>query len=376
MIDNRKPKLGYDDVSVVPAPITNIKSRKECFPYDENGMLPIFASPMDTVINEENVKDFVNNKINVVIPRNIPIERRIELAKENNCFFAISLKEAQGAADAYESTLGPQGWLRTGGRYKICVDIANGHMTELIDACSRLKKLPDVFIEIMTGNIANPETYRYYDEAGIDYVRCSIGTGAGCLTASNTSIFYPQFSLLEEIYWLKKRIGGRCKIIADGGIRGYRDIQKALVFADYVMIGGLFNRMIESAGKTTYGKRYFNINGYKLFRPITTLFTYGKEIPRGKFEEAFKLFKENKLTIFKEFRGMSTKEAQKGYNPNGKTKTSEGKKFYQKVENNIPGWVENETDYLRSAMSYTNSRDLAEYKESEYVVANSIAYNR
>ena len=376
MIDNRKPKLGYDDVSVVPAPITNIKSRKECFPYDENGMLPIFASPMDTVINEENVKDFANNKINVVIPRNIPIERRIELAKENNCFFAISLKEAQGAADAYESTLGPQGWLRTGGRYKICVDIANGHMTELIDACSRLKKLPDVFIEIMTGNIANPETYRYYDEAGIDYVRCSIGTGAGCLTASNTSIFYPQFSLLEEIYWLKKRIGGRCKIIADGGIRGYRDIQKALVFADYVMIGGLFNRMIESAGKTTYGKRYFNINGYKLFRPITTLFTYGKEIPRSKFEMAFKLFKENKLTIFKEFRGMSTKEAQKGYNPNGKTKTSEGKKFYQKVENNIPGWVENETDYLRSAMSYTNSRDLAEYKESEYVVANSIAYNR
>ena len=376
MIDNRKPKLGYDDVSVVPAPITNIKSRKECFPYDENGMLPIFASPMDTVINEENVKDFANNKINVVVPRNIPIERRIELAKENNCFFAISLKEAQGAADAYESTLGPQGWLRTGGRYKICVDIANGHMTELIDACSRLKKLPDVFIEIMTGNIANPETYRYYDEAGIDYVRCSIGTGAGCLTASNTSIFYPQFSLLEEIYWLKKRIGGRCKIIADGGIRGYRDIQKALVFADYVMIGGLFNRMIESAGKTTYGKRYFNINGYKLFRPITTLFTYGKEIPRSKFEKAFKLFKENKLTIFKEFRGMSTKEAQKGYNPNGKTKTSEGKKFYQKVENNIPGWVENETDYLRSAMSYTNSRDLAEYKESEYVVANSIAYNR
>ena len=61
---------------------------------------------------------------------------------------------------------------------------------------------------------------------------------------------------------------------------------------------------------------------------------------------------------------MSTKESQKGYNPNGKTKTSEGKKFYQKVEYNIPGWVENETDYLRSAMSYTNSRSLEEYKES------------
>ena len=65
-------KLGYDDVSLVPERITTIRSRsKECNPYDENGMLYIYASPMDTVICEENIEDFLNNKINVVIPRNI-----------------------------------------------------------------------------------------------------------------------------------------------------------------------------------------------------------------------------------------------------------------------------------------------------------------
>ena len=369
-------KLGYDDISLVPEVVTNIRSRKECNPFDSNGMLPIFASPMDTVISEDNVKVFTDNKINVIVPRNIPIERRIELAYENKCFFAISLREAEGAIDAYQSSLGPQGWLHTNGTYKICIDIANGHMGELLDTCRRLKKLDGVFITLMAGNIANPETYRLYDEAGVDYVRATIGSGSACLTASQTGIYYPSFSLIEEMYYIKKRTGGNCKIIADGGIKYYRDIQKALIYADYVMIGGLFNKAIESAGKTTYGNRYFNINGNKIFRPIATLLTYGREIKPCCYQRAFKLFKENKVSLWKEYRGMSTKEAQLGIDKNAKLKTAEGKKFFQRVEYNLSGWVENEIDYLRSAMSYTNSTTLSEYKESKYVINNSIAYNK
>ena len=36
---------------------------------------------------------------------------------------------------------------------------------------------------------------------------------------------------------------------------------------------------------------------------------------------------------------------------NVKLKTSEGKVLFQKVEYTLGSWVENETDYLRSAMS-------------------------
>ena len=199
---------------------------------------------------------------------------------------------------------------------------------------------------------------------------------SACLTASNTGIYAPYFSLLQEIYGIKQRIGGKCKIIADGNIKAYRDIQKALIYADYVMIGGIFNKAMESAGKTTYGKSYWNVNGNKIFRPIKTLFTYGKEIPRKKFDKAFKDFKAGKLVIFKQYRGMSTKQAQQNIDKNAKLKTAEGKVFYQKVEYNLPGWAENETDFLRSAMSYTNSRDLDEYKESRYAINMSVAYNR
>ena len=369
-------KLGYDDVSLVPERITTIRSRgKECNPYDENGMLYIYASPMDTVICEENIEDFLNNKINVVIPRNIDFCRRIELGAKYDVFFAVSLNEAEDICKFYEGEYGSP-CMRTDKHYKICIDIANGHMEWLLNVCRRLKSFDNADITLMTGNIANPETYIDYEEAGVDYIRVGIGGGSACLTASNTGIYYPYFSLIKEIYELKQRYGGKAKIIADGNIKAYRDIQKALVYADYVMIGGLFNKAMESAGKTTYGKSYWNINGNKIFRPLKTLVTYGREIPRRKFDKAFKKFKKGELVIWKQYRGMSTKQAQQNIDKNAKLKTAEGKVFYQKVEYNLSGWVENETDYLRSAMSYTNSRNLYEYKESKYAVNMSVAYNR
>lgn len=201
-----------------------------------------------------------------------------------------------------------------------------------------------------------------------------------CSTSSNVSIHYPYFSLIQGLSEEKERIGGRCKIIADGNIRGYRDIQKALIYADYVMIGGLFNKAIESAGKTTYGSSYWNVRGKKIYRPITTLLTYGKVIPAEKFDSVYKKVKEGKLTVWKEEFGQSTKIAQSivasaNNQKNVKLKTSEGLVKYQKVEYDINGWAENETDYLRSAMSYTNSRTLEDYHNSEWVKITQIRYN-
>lgn len=204
---------------------------------------------------------------------------------------------------------------------------------------------------------------------------------SGCLTASNTGIYMPYFSLLKEIHELKKGIGGTCKIVADGGIRGYRDIQKALIYADYVMIGSIFNKAFESAGKTTYGKFYWNIRGYKIFRPLKTLFNYGKELDRANFDELKKRWKNGEFVVWKQYRGMSTKQSQAAIaEANGlkdvKLKTAEGLVKYQKVEYTLDSWVENETDYLRSAMSYTNSHNLNEYKDSKWVQVNSIAHNK
>lgn len=375
-----KIKLNYDDITIVPEVVTNISSRKECNPFDEEGYLPIFASCMSSVVSMRNASDFNEAKIRVVIPRSYSVEERVKFL-QYDCinFVAFSLAESRNLFVDKQVIL--ESSISLTKPLKVCIDLANGHMKCLLDTVKDIKKIYGNKIQIMTGNIANPETYRAYEEAGVDFVRCSVGSGDACLTSSNTSIHMPVFSLLSETYAIKKEINGKCKIIADGGIKGYRDIQKALLYADYVMIGSLFNRAMESAGKTTYGSFYWNIRGKKIYRPLKTLFYYGKEVPKDKYEEVYNLIKDNKLTVWKEFFGQSTKIAQAiTASANTQTlkelKTSEGLLKYQKVEYTIKKWVENEIDYLRSSMSYTNSRTLEEYKDSKWVQITQIRYNK
>ena len=373
-------KLNYDDITIVPEELTDICSRTECIPYKEDGYLPIFASCMSSVVSIDNAKDFNDAKIKVVVPRSYSIEERFEYIKKGtNNFVAFSMEEARRYFHK-DSGICPPSSIEPGWPIHVCIDLANGHMKCLLDLVKQIKADYGDKIIIMTGNIANPEAYRYYEEAGVDYCRVSIGTGNVCSTSSNTAIHYPVFSLLSEIYAIKNEIGGKCRIVADGGIHGFRDIQKALIYADYVMIGSLFNKAIESAGKTTYGTFYWNVRGKKIVRPLTTLLYYGREIPKCKYEKAMRKIKEGKLTVWKELYGMSSKIAQALINKtNGneakKLKTSEGLLKYQKVEYTISGWAENETDFLRSAMSYTNSKDLDEYKDSQWVQISKIAYN-
>lgn len=139
-----------------------------------------------------------------------------------------------------------------------------------------------------------------------------------CLTSTQTGVHYPMASLINDIYTIKKNIGGECKIVADGGIRCYSDIIKALALgADYVMSGFLFS-------KAATGDE-----------------VVGSEI---------------------EYYGMSTKRAQKEMG-NTVLKTSEGKFLSLTKEYTLSGWVENFDSYLRSAMSYCDSRTLDEFRE-------------
>lgn len=374
--------LGYDDVAIIPEVVTTISSRSECCPYDSDGFLPIFASCMSSVVSIENTKDFNDAKIRTVIPRSYSVIERLNYLYNNTIsgggnFVSFSLNEIKENFLYGKNTVSHDTFVNP---FNVCIDLANGHMQELLGIVKKLKAKYGDDICLMTGNIANPETYRYYEEAGLDYLRCSVGSGAGCLTSSNLGIHYPVFSLLSEVYAIKKSINGKCKIIADGGIHGYRDIQKALVYADYVMIGGLFNKAIESNGKTTYGTFYWNVRGKKIVRPLKTLLYYGRKIRKKDFAKMYKLFKEGKLTIWKQFFGQSTKLAQslinESNNTNARLKTSEGLVKYQKVEYDLKGWAENETDYLKSAMSYTNSRTLEEYKDSQWVRISKIDYNK
>ena len=364
-----KIKYGYDDINIVPEISSSIEHRSECKlePF-------LFTAPMSSVVNLDNICDFIGQGIIPIIPRNIPlVDRKFfmfsPLQNTSLFFIALSLEEVEKLLIKFpvEGILHP---------FHICIDIANGHMQKLLNTIKKLKELYGEKIVIMSGNIANPETYKLYEKVGCDYVRCGIGGGAGCITASNTGVYYPLFSLLEETYKIKKSINGKCKIVADGGIRNYCDIQKALLYADYVMLGSMFNKAIESAGKTTYGKSYFiTKRGKKILNIFRTIFEFGKEVPKEKYDSVMKRIKSGKLEVWKSFYGMSTKRAQSEMG-NKKLKTSEGIEFSQKVEYGLKDFIDNENSYLRSAMSYTNSKTLDEYKDKKWVSKLNLGHNK
>ena len=247
-----------------------------------------------------------------------------------------------------------------------------------------------------------------------------------CITTSNCSIHYPQASLIDECYRVKRSLltmhddlGEKKykhdlpKIVADGGIRNYDHVIKALALgADYVMIGSVFAKCIESAGEKTYKNSNqklplkFQTERYKDFYKDDkgnwwghytddfikySLKPYQDEIDKYKkdiehistdlylnaykrYEDQLKDLVSDKFIGFIDvkFFGMASSDGQIAINGE-KTKTAEGITKYLPVEYTLSGWVENMISYLRSAMSYTNCKTLKDFIGKPTLIVNSIS---
>lgn len=362
-------EIGYslDDVSIVPSWISNIESRKAVLPYMleydkkyggpfSGKKLPIFVAPMESVVDETNYKEFINNGVIPVISRSssqrLTLSERISLSTET--FVAISLSEANELVKW--DTLG------TDEKHFICVDIAQGAMLCLIYACSHLKRKFGDKIVIMTGNIANPGTYEEYCRAGIDFARVSIGSGSRCTTACATGVYVPAATLLDQIREARDQIKSRCpeqfttNIIMDGGIDWYDKIPKSIALgADAVMIGKMFAECEEACGEIGYATSengfmndvYFTMEEWDNLKDC---------VP-----------KYHKFKPYRMYRGMSHRSSQKMIGGDG-SKVSEGICKPVTVKYKLSQLLENIEAYLRSAMSYTNSPTLDDMKENARLI--------
>lgn len=210
-------KYCYDDVAIMPTVTSCVEHRKQCKPYDENGFLPIFTAPMSSVINSENFELFEKNNIYGILPRSEPYETRLNYCL-NNKWSAFSLAEFKDLfcdeqlVDNYKNM--PK---------KALIDVANGHMKVLFKIIKKAKELYGESLTIMMGNIANPETYLECAKCGVDYVRCSIGSGMGCfvkdtlITLSDGSKKNIQDikegDIVKTIYGENEVISTTCKIV-------------------------------------------------------------------------------------------------------------------------------------------------------------------
>ncbi len=318
-----KPLYDWDNVTIVPAILSEISSRKE-ISIKRKGKLPLFVSPMDTVVDHNNANVLSKAGLNICTPRGMGG------LIDDDFFVSYGLDEVIDIMNNMEP-LPP----------KLLIDIANGHMTKLYNTAKRIKYEYEN-TELMIGNIANPKTYSIYSGIGVDYVRIGIGGGSVCTTSANAAINYPMASLIKECYDEKGNLETPAKIVADGGFKKFPDIIKALAIgADYVMLGGIINKSLESCS------------------PCYVFNDKTEEFEEVSMEDA-KVFMKNNQDVYKYFRGMSTKEVQAKW---GKStlKTAEGITKYNKVEYTIDGWIENFSDYLKSNMSYCNAKNLDEY---------------
>ena len=234
----------FNDILIQPAPTTSVRSRSQVTPYYDQDKLPLMTAPMDTVVDGENHHYFSDLGITVVLPR---IKNPDDTHISDEHFLSYSLTE-------FDSIFLNKNFKIPKGKVVYAlIDVANGHMSDLLSSCRTAKSKHQNRLKLMVGNVANPDTFYHYCLAGADYVRIGIGNGGGCLTTVQTGVGYPMASLIYECNKIKKRNRHlSTKIVADGGFKTYADIIKALALgADYVMLGSVFNKALESCGETT-----------------------------------------------------------------------------------------------------------------------------
>ena len=238
--------LGLDDICLIPAQL-NVGRIDGKYDYsvkdsiDGTVSLPIFTSPMDSVISEKNWNLWQENGIRTILPRTSDIKIRLEGCEY--IFAAFGLKEVQ------EHFLSVK---RNSPRiFRICIDSGNGHDIEVLNVSKSLRRVYGNQVIIMAGNIGNPKVYVDYCQSGIDYVRVGMTTGS-LVDRSKYGFEYPMASMLLDIKGLKNTacVGLKhAKVIADGGIYDQTEIIKAMALgADYVMCGRQLVKLVEAAG--------------------------------------------------------------------------------------------------------------------------------
>jgi len=324
-----KVLYSLDDVMIQPAAVTRIRHREDIKSVYEDGYLPIFTAPMPCVVNSSQYLAYTKARINPIIPRTENLEKRIAFMEQMDMFVAFSLDEFTSLflMSLYDID-------KVGRPIKVLIDIACGSMDALHCAIQSAKKLYGDKMIIMSGNVANPESFRNLAISGCNYIRCSVGSGSGCCTATYTGVYYPMASLIDECNQIKRQFyGHNLKLIADGGITTYRDAFKALALgADYVMMGSRLCQCEDSAGTIKTDPLG---NSYKVYYGMAS--EYGSHL-LGKDTDA----------------------------PEGMVKE-------YKIKPSIAKFAHLFSKYLKSTMSYCNAKNLDEFigKQTLNVISQS-----
>ncbi len=243
-LNNYSLSLTYDDISLIPTEVSQVKTRSEVnirsnFLGKELGV-PVVSSPMDTVTGIAMAKELSTlGCIGIVNRFDSSLN---ELFVNGNLIEGIqSVSVSLSAEDELLEKLASN-------KLIICIDTANANNAHVLRKCEEIKKKYDV--KVIVGNIAHGGTLTDLVNAGADAVRIGIGGGSMCTTSIQTGIGIGQVSSLLDAYFAREEKKLNIGLIADGGIKSPGDVAKALsAGADAVMLGRMLAGTKETPGE-------------------------------------------------------------------------------------------------------------------------------
>jgi len=172
----------------------------------------------------------------------------------------------------------------------VTIDTAHGHSKGVLEAIQRIKSewkdLP-----VFAGNVVTAEGVEMLVKAGADAIKVGVGAGSICTTRVVSGAGMPQVSAIFECAQAAKK--HNVSVIADGGVKFSGDIVKAIVAGgNAVMLGSLLAGLDEAPGEVMLyeGRRFKEyrgmgslgaMKGYGLDRYATGQSGSGKLVPEG-----------------------------------------------------------------------------------------------
>ena len=237
---------------------------------------PIISANMDSTGTFEVYDVLSTHKIITALHKFYTVEQIIAKCGERNMnpdLFMISTGIGEGSLEYLEAIFSKINckW--------ICIDIANGYISNLIIFCQAVReKFPNKII--VAGNVVTREIVEELILNGkVDVVKIGIGPGSVCTTRLKTGVGMPQVSAIIECSDAAHGVGGL--IIGDGGITCPGDMAKAFgAGADFVMAGGIFSGHDENPGELIEDEKG---DKFKMFYGMSS--QYAMEKHYGKMNE-------------------------------------------------------------------------------------------
>lgn len=313
--------LTYDDISLVPTTISEIRSRSTIELKDEflglDLTIPIVSSPMDTVTGLEMCRELDNlGALGILNRFDSSLEKVLNNGKDIEGLKAVAI-----GLDTPEDVIEKL----AEGNFIICIDTANANNIFVLKKTEEIKKKYN--LKIIIGNTATGATLETLENAGADAVRVGIG-GSVCTTSIQTGIGIGQVSAILDTVMTKKEKKLKIEIIADGGIKHAGDIAKAIALgADAVMLGRMLAGTKETPGEV------IKYNGM----------------------------------LWKKYRGSAS------FGVKMKNVFVEGEETMVPYKGTVKNVIDSIMDGLRSCMSYMNCKSLDELRQCESfsVLSNS-----